>query len=184
MRMDAAQFERVLADHQRMVFSIALHLLRERALAEEIAQDVFLALHEHGERIESPEHLVHWLRCVTTRKCIDQARRQRWRQRLAYDPGGLEEIAAAPAPGGDPLLARRLERLIRGLPAVARAVLVLRYQEDLDTAEIGRTIGISEPAARKHLTRALAHLKLRLDTNGAAGRRGAAEPATAGKELT
>ncbi len=181
MRMEAEQFERAVIEHRRMVFSIALHTLRERALAEEITQDVFLALFQHGDRIESAAHLVHWLRRVTARRCIDQLRRQRHRRWLpwggnAAGGSGGERVAgrsceeAASPPRGDPLLAARLERLIRALPAGARVALVLRYQEDLEAAEIGRILGLTENAVKRKLRHALAQLRLRLGPPAPGGR--------------
>lgn len=163
MQMDAAQFELVLAEHQRMVFSIALHSLRDRASAQEIAQDVFLALYRNRGRIESPDHLLHWLRCVTTRKCIDHSRRQRWRRWLPLHHEDLAGTAGVAAHPGDPLLSARLQRLIGGLPPAVRVALVLRYQEDLDPDEIGRVLGIPAKTVKKYLARALSHLKLRLN---------------------
>lgn len=173
MRMDAAQFERVVSEQQRMVFSIAIHSLRDRALAEEITQDVFLALYQHHDRIESAAHLVHWLRRVTTRRCIDQIRRQRWRRWLRLSETGEAESASASEQRGDPMLSARLQRLIHALPAAARMALVLRYQEDLDAAEIGRLLGLSEKAVHKLLRRAVAQLKLRLKPPPASEPRGA-----------
>lgn len=179
--MDAEQFELALAEHQRMVFSIALHSLRDRALAEEIAQDVFLALYRHSERIESPQHLVHWLRCVTTRKCIDHSRRQRWRRWLPLNHEDLAGTTDAASHAGDPLLSARLHRLLGGLPPVVRLALVLRYQEDLDPDEIGRVLSIPPKTVKKHLARGLRHLKLRLNSSPAAGR-GAPENDSSGSK--
>ena len=45
-----------------MVFSIAYHFLHDRALAEEVAQEMFLQLHKHLASLDSPEHVVYWLR--------------------------------------------------------------------------------------------------------------------------
>ncbi|MGH9416972.1 MAG: RNA polymerase sigma factor [Terriglobales bacterium] len=160
--MDTGQFERALAEHQRMVFSIALHTLRDRALAEEITQDVFVALLEHGGEMASREHLLHWLRRVTSRRCIDQLRRQHWRRWLALsDYEATADTAAAPR--GDPMLAARLAPLLRALPASERVALVLRYQEDLDPGEIGRLLGLPEKTVKNKLRHALAQLKLRLE---------------------
>ncbi|HEX9082373.1 MAG TPA: sigma-70 family RNA polymerase sigma factor, partial [Holophagaceae bacterium] len=64
-----------LRDHQAMVFSIALHCLRDRALAEDVAQEVFLRLSTRLETLQSPDHLARWLRKVTSNLCIDQIRR-------------------------------------------------------------------------------------------------------------
>ncbi len=179
MHMDVRQFEQAVADHQRMVFNLALHVLRDRALAEELAQDVFLSLYQHGDRIESPEHLMRWLRQVTVRRCLDQLRRRRYRRWLQLSeieygveiPGGSSH-----SPSRDPWLAGRLQRLIRALPPAVRVVLVLRYQQDLDVAEIGRLLGLTEPGVRKKLRQALTHLKLRLESPRISGPRGPALP--------
>src|SRR5579863_5310998 len=57
-------FERLLNEHQSMVFSLAWRMTGDRGLAEEIAQDVFLELDRNLAKIESPEHALHWLRRV------------------------------------------------------------------------------------------------------------------------
>lgn len=159
--METEAFEQAVREHQRMVFSIALNALRNRALAAEITQDVFLALLEHGGGIESAAHLVYWLRRVTSRRCIDQMRRQRLRRWLPLSDVH-EAAGTAGAADRDPLLSQRLARLIAALPAATRLALVLRYQEDLEPAEIGRVLGIPENAVRKKLRHALRSLKLRL----------------------
>ena len=50
------EFRRLIEAHQRMVFSIALRVTGDYATAEEVAQDVFLALHRSGERLAGDDH--------------------------------------------------------------------------------------------------------------------------------
>ena len=59
--ISALDFESAVREHQAMVLSLAYHFLRDRALAEELAQDVFLQLHLHWEEMRSPEQLRFWL---------------------------------------------------------------------------------------------------------------------------
>lgn len=158
MRMDCEQFEQAVRQHQRMVYNLALHALRERTLAEDLTQEVFLALLQHGDGITSAEHLTHWLRRVAARRCVDQIRRQRWRRHLPLDETRVE----AGGDNRDPLETRRLERLLHALPARTRVALVLRYQEEIEPAEIGHLLGMPEAAVRKTLRHALTTLKLRL----------------------
>jgi RNA polymerase sigma-70 factor (ECF subfamily) len=173
--MDDSQFEGAVRKHQRMVFSVALRSLRDRGLAEELTQEVFLSLYRHGEGFDSPEHLAAWLRRVAARKCIDQIRRRRWRRWLP-----LSDADGAAAPGhaegrGDAWLSRRLQKLLQALPAAGRVALVLRYQEELEPAEIGRLLGISEDRARRELRRALAFLRKRIGPERAAASSGRVE---------
>jgi len=73
------QFEELVREHQAMVFSMACRYLRNRALAEEIAQDVFLQLYRKLPTLESPDHVLHWLRWVTAHRLIDHSRHEKRR---------------------------------------------------------------------------------------------------------
>src|SRR5258708_19641283 len=75
----------IVREHQGMVFSLAYHFLRDRGLAEEAGQEVFLELHRHLGAIESRAHLVFWLRKVASRRCIDQIRRRSFWPKLRLD---------------------------------------------------------------------------------------------------
>ena len=66
------------------------------------------------------------------------------------------------ADGGDPLLQRHLQQLLLELSPPARAVLLLRYQEDLDPAEIARTLEMPINTVKSHLKRGLEILRQRI----------------------
>ena len=72
-------FERLVDEHQSMVFSLAWRMTGDRGLAEEVAQDVFLELDRHMERIENPEHAMFWLRRVAMNRSADALRRRKVR---------------------------------------------------------------------------------------------------------
>ena len=55
---------------------LASRYLRNRALADENAPDVVLQLYRKLPSLESPEHVVHWLRWVTAHRLIDQSRQE------------------------------------------------------------------------------------------------------------
>ena len=54
-------FADVLREHQGMVFSIALHFLRDRSAAEEVAQDVFLQLHRNIDELETDGRITFYV---------------------------------------------------------------------------------------------------------------------------
>lgn len=155
----------VLRDHQAMVFSIALHCLRDRARAEDIAQEVFLRLSTRLESLQSQAHLVNWLRTVTSRLCIDEIRRHPVRRSLS-----LEAVPEPEAEGGDtdPLLSEHLRRLVAELPEQARLAIVLRYQEDLEPREIAGVLNESIHTVKSRLQRGLAMLRNGLERVGVA----------------
>jgi RNA polymerase sigma-70 factor (ECF subfamily) len=152
----AADFAAIVHEHQGMVFGIAYHFLHDRALAEEVAQETFLQLHKHLASLESPEHLLYWLRRTASNRCIDCARHQRLAPQIALE--SVPEPASFDAPG-DPLLSRRLRHLVASLPPKHRMVIVLRYQEELEPEEIARVLNMPVGTVKSQLQRSLAILR-------------------------
>lgn len=155
---DPATFAEIVRQHEGMVFGIALHSLGDRAQAEDLAQEVFLQLYRKLGEIESPAHLVHWLRRVTTNRCIDAARRRRFR--LVPLSAAAEGSADAAEP--DPLAASRIRALLSELPPAQSAVITLRYQEEMELAEIARTLEMPLNTVKSHLRRGVETLRRRL----------------------
>jgi RNA polymerase sigma-70 factor, ECF subfamily len=149
-------FTEALREHQSMVFSIAYHFLHDRPAAEELAQDVFLQLYKSLGSLETPEHVAHWLRRVTTNRCIDSCRRRRLMPRI-----GLDEVPepSTPARPADPMLSGRLQRLVASLPENWRALVILRYQEDLENEEIAGMLDMPVGTVKSQLSRALDFLR-------------------------
>jgi RNA polymerase sigma-70 factor (ECF subfamily) len=153
-------FAEVLRANQSMVFSLAYHFLRDRAAAEEIAQDVFLQLYRKMDDLEGAKHVTFWLRKVTSHRCIDYVRKRGSQSTIS-----LEDVAepSIPEQHGDPLLNRRLRQLIAALPEKPRIVMVLRYQEDLTPEEISEVLEMPLGTVKSHLQRSLGMLREKID---------------------
>ncbi|HET9183004.1 MAG TPA: RNA polymerase sigma factor [Candidatus Angelobacter sp.] len=156
---DAAAFAEIVAAHQAMVFSIALHYLQDRSLAEDVAQEVFLELYQNLEAIESAVHLKFWLRRVAVHRCIDQGRRRNHRRETALE--GLPEPAAESAMA-DPALLGRLRQTLEALPEKQRMIVILRYQEDLGPEEIAELLRMPVNTVKSTLHRSVEELRRRL----------------------
>ena len=156
---DPDAFAELVRTHQGSVFSIGYRMLNRRDAAEDLAQDVFLQLYRKLDSIESIEHLGFWLRRVAANLAID------WLRRAAYTRGApLEEVAEIPAPQADedPLMDRELLRLLGELAPAARAVMVLRYQEDRDVAEIAAALDMPVNTVKSHIKRSLTAMRGRM----------------------
>ncbi|MBY0505149.1 MAG: RNA polymerase sigma factor [Bryobacteraceae bacterium] len=152
-------FAEIVHQHQSLVYSLAYHSLGNRAVAEELTQDVFLSLHQNLHQLESMEHVKHWLRRAAAHRCIDEVRRQKFRR-----GPGLYEV---PEPATrdrwqDPLLSRQLADSVASLPATARVVTVLRYQEELEPQEIAAVLRLPVATVKSRLHRALAMLRAKM----------------------
>jgi RNA polymerase sigma-70 factor, ECF subfamily len=158
-RGDTAAFADIVRRHQATVFSIGYRMLGRRDAAEDLAQDVFLQLYRKLDSIESLEHLGFWLRRVAANLAID------WLRRASYSNSQpLEAAPELPAPDNDedPLMTRALGSLLGELAPAARAVMLLRYQEDRDVAEIATALEMPVNTVKSHIKRSLTALRGKL----------------------
>jgi RNA polymerase sigma-70 factor (ECF subfamily) len=156
---DTAAFADIVRRHQATVFSIGYRMLGRRDAAEDLAQDVFLQLYRKLDSIESLEHLGYWLRRVAANLAID------WLRRASYSTSQpLDAGAELPAPESDEdlLMTRALTRLLGELAPAARAVMVLRYQEDRDVGEIATALDMPVNTVKSHIKRSLTALRGKL----------------------
>ena len=149
---DQGAFTDLVRQHQGMVYGLAYNYLRVRALAEELSQEVFLQLYRHLPQLESPEHVVYWLRRVTSHRAIDYTRRLKREPQTAMDE--LPEQAAE-FRESDPLMSETLRRIVATLPEKPRMIIMLRYQEDLDPSEIAELLDMPVNTVKSHLRRSL-----------------------------
>ncbi len=152
---DQTAFADLVREHQAMVFSLAHYFSRDRATAEDLAQEVFIHLYQNLGSIESPAHLKFWLRRVTSHRCIDYARKQRMKTVSVDD--APEPVA--PSDFRDSLMTAALRRIVATLPEKPRLVVTLRYQEDLDPSEIAELLGMPLNTVKSHLRRSLVILR-------------------------
>ena len=151
-----ASFAAIVREHQAMVFSIALHVVGRRDLAEELAQDVFVQLYQHIQAIQSPAHLKFWLRKTAAHRAIDCARREAGARWVSLDEA-IEP--AGPPVDGQPLAKEQLKRLLDRLTPKARMIVVLRYQEEMEPREIADVLGVPVNTVKSSLQRSLALLR-------------------------
>jgi RNA polymerase sigma-70 factor, ECF subfamily len=152
----SSAFGTLVIAFQPMVYSLALRMLGARDLAQDLTQDVFMQLGDNLHRIESKEHLAHWLRRVTSHRAID---RLRSRSRFAMTPLDEDAQMFSTVDDCDPLFQRQLRLVLAELTPAARAVLLLRYQEDLDPSEIARTLDMPINTVKSHLKRSLENMR-------------------------
>jgi RNA polymerase sigma-70 factor (sigma-E family) len=149
----APTFEQLFHTHRLVMVRLAVLLVDEQALAEDVVQDAFANLHAHWSRLHDHHAAVGYLR----RSVINGARSALRRRRTAraYVPPHTPHEASAEAAA---LLAhehREVLAAVLRLPHRQREVLVLRYWSDLGEAEISQTLGISRGAVKSTASRGL-----------------------------
>jgi len=152
---------RLYAAHYRPLVRLAALLLRDVAVAEEVVQDSFVAMHGSWRRLRDPEKALPYLRQAVVNRSRSALRRSAVAARHAPAP-------APDAPSAEQGAMVALEhaavlRALRRLPERQREVLVLRYYADLAEADIADAMGISRGAVKSHASRGMAALRAELE---------------------
>lgn len=169
MEAAAPTLETLVASHSLMVFRIAYSILRNRHDAEDAAQECFLRVLKHKDRLHQVQNAKTWLARVAWTTALDKRRSGRIMVSLSDEELGAEARLSlsdsSPAP--DEQVAGRqmqhlLQRLIAGLPEDLRLPLELSTVQELNSAEIAEVMKIPEGSVRTRLFRARKQLKEKL----------------------
>ena len=163
---DEAAFDTVFRDNYAHLVRMAESLVRERALAEEIAQDVMLELWRRRETIEVEQSFRAYLLRSTRNRALNHIRHQRIVMREATIAAAAAESARALS-AEDEMMGTELERAVRSaiasLPDRTREVFQLSRERGLKYVEIAAVLGISVKSVEKRMGQALAELRQRLE---------------------
>lgn len=155
----------VVAEHQRMVFLLALHLLGDVEDARDLSQDVFLQVFRTIGRFRGQSALRTWI----YRIAVNQARNRHrwWRRRRRGDQISIEDHVRLhgdlPETDGsaDPdrvlnrqAVADRVWRALDDLPFEQRTAIILREIDGLSYDEIAFSLGVAIGTVKSRLTRA------------------------------
>jgi len=166
-RPEADQAVTVLYDtHYRALTQLAALLVSDVALAEEIVQDAFVAIHGARQHLGDASRALSYLQRAVVRRS---------RPGLAARSGRPQRAAGTPAAGVQAFagLETGMAAALRALPARQREALVLRYYADLAEAEIAAVMGIRARAAQLHVARGMSSLRAVLDRDHPAAPRSA-----------
>ena len=157
-------YSELVRRHQRGIFYLARHLVTDEAAAEDLAQETFLRAFRALHRYEANGRFGPWLRTIATRLCLNHVRDRRFEFTDEQELAEREALEASPEAG---YLRRvqheRVREAVRLLPGEYRAVVVLRYFEDLSYLEIAARLGLSLPTVETRLHRAKKQLRALLE---------------------
>ncbi|NOT08245.1 MAG: RNA polymerase sigma-70 factor [Gemmatimonadales bacterium] len=156
------QFDSIFRTHYPSLVGFAESILRDRAAAEDVAQDVMLELWRRRKNIVLESSLRAYLLQATRNRALNHIRHQRVVGRV--DPA---EVAPAPTPEADHAtleeeIAAAVRQAVAGLPARCREVFELSRSQRLKHAEIASALGISVKTVEAQMGKALRTIRERL----------------------
>ena len=150
-------FDEFVATHADDLLRTAYLIVWDEAEAEDLVQECLMKLARRWPRVSRMEHSGAYGRRVLVNLALDGAR-GRARRRSELEPG---VAASATAVDPLPMLDTRAELIdaLGRLPARQRAVLVLRYFNDLTEAQVAEVLGCSPGTVKSSASRGLARLR-------------------------
>ena len=158
-------FRAIVDRHARWVFAAAFRQLGDRQLAEDAVQIVFILLARRSDKMPTHQKLSGWL-FSTLGYTVQNLRRARRRRQMHEERAALESATATESPAPESDLAIHLDAAVAGLGQADRDAIVLRFYQDRSFGEIAATLGISEIAARKRVSRGTEKLRKRFEKIG------------------
>jgi RNA polymerase sigma factor (sigma-70 family) len=146
----AVDIDRLYRDHRVRLTRLATAITLDRTLAEEVVQDAFAGLHRNATAVTKP---LAYLQRSVVNLSIKVLRRRAVASRHTLDPAPVTNV---------PELDETWDVVTR-LPARQRAVVLLRYWEDLSERDIADILGWPAGTVKSTLHRTLRRLKEELE---------------------
>src|SRR5690348_13669266 len=138
----------------------SLMLTGERELAADLVQDVLVKAYRQWPRISRTDRPDRYTLRMLTNQFLSW--RRSWTARNVFATGELPEVVQPDDLGARHAVRDEMWRRLAGLPRRQRAVLVLRYYEQLTDAEIADVLGCSAGTVRGYAHRGLTSLRMDL----------------------
>jgi RNA polymerase sigma-70 factor, ECF subfamily len=156
---DEVAFARLVAEHHASMSRVAYVICGDQETTRDAVQSAWAIAWRRMRSLRDPAQVRAWLVAIAANEARQAVRRQRRVKIVDISddidhPGGREPEASVDLVD--------LRRSLRGLSSEDRSLLAMRYAAGLDSADIGRQLGISASGVRSRLTRLLDRLRLDL----------------------
>jgi RNA polymerase sigma-70 factor (ECF subfamily) len=168
---DSLSFSLLLEKHRGPVIHFLYRMVQNQAIAEELAQEVFLRVYRSRATYEPTAKFTTWLFRIATHLALNwirDVRNERLQESLDQDAaGGAVRQVAAVEPNVEQRLLyqvrlREVREAIDGLPAKQRAAVLMHKYQEMEYSQIAGVLGCSESAVKSLLFRAYEALRARL----------------------
>jgi len=150
-------FERLVPAYRRRVFGLAFSILRDRAAAEDLAQEVFVKLWQALPRYDGRAQLSTWIYAITRNASVSALRARR-RTLSMSDHAVRDEVEGLPGGQAPAPVDAGLRRAVEALPEKQRLAITLYYLDERPVEEVAEMMGLPANTVKTHLHRARASL--------------------------
>ena len=156
---NAGAFETLYGRHRARLYRFVLRSVKERGMAEELFQDVWMRVIEARNRYAPKARFTTWLYSIAHNRLVDH-----WRRKglSVVDLENVEVEGNSPNPERQAEARQSLERFakaLEALPPAQREAFLLHEEAGMSVPEIAQATGAGEEAAKSRLRYALAKLR-------------------------
>lgn len=159
LRGDLDRFEGIVARWEKPLVNLAWRFVRSEAVAEEMAQEAFVACYRKLGQWRREGEFSTWLFALAMNVYRSHLRRGR----LLIDDGAQLEALAAPVSSADGERDEIVRRAVTFLPQKYRETIVLYHFEEKDVSATAAVLGLAEGTVKARLHRARKLLRERLE---------------------
>jgi RNA polymerase sigma-70 factor (ECF subfamily) len=168
---DGASFGVLLEKHRSPLVHFLYRMVQNHAVAEELAQEVFLRVYRSRSTYEPTAKFTTWLFRIATHLALNALRdgkNERLQERLDDDSGDMPVRQVSdhrPSVEQSMVYQAKLDevrRAIAALPEKQRAAVLMHKYEEMEYTQIARVLSCSESAVKSLLFRAYETLRARL----------------------
>ncbi|MFP7299134.1 RNA polymerase sigma factor [Neobacillus niacini] len=162
-------FEEMVTQHGKAIFNYIFSLVREKELAEDLYQEVWISAYLSFHAIKEPSRLKSWLFTIARNKCKDYWRKENkrkefWKEEVYSYTSTVEE---PPLPEEEVLHKYSVEKMaesVRTLPEIYQSAIDLYYFKDLTLIEISKRKNVPISTVKTRMKRGKEHLKPKLQS--------------------
>lgn len=155
-KMDAERFAVLYDRYSTRVFQKCVGMTRDKHLAKDLTHDIFLKAFIHLSKFDHRSKFGTWLYSITYNYCLDHLRKAK---RVREDD--IDDRVQEGLPDDDQnealllgLRAERLDHVLSVMDATDRAVLLMKYEDELSVKEMMEALNVGESAVKMRLMRA------------------------------
>ena len=138
------------------VYSKCISLLKNEALAQDATQEIFTKIFLNLAKFSERSKFSTWVYSITYNFCIDFLRKKKKEKNLFSDEieNAPDIVAEVPDTALLEMEVKRLKQVLEEIPAGDKAILMMKYQDEMSIKEIAQTLDKSESAIKMKIKRA------------------------------
>lgn len=154
--MDAERFAVLYDRYSSKVFQKCVGMTRDRDMAKDLTHDIFLKVFLNLSKFDHRSKFGTWVYSITYNYCLDTLRKGQRHREEDIDERTQEGIPMDDASEAHLLgmRAERLDHVLTEIDATDRAILLMKYEDELSVVDMQGALGIGESAVKMRLLRA------------------------------